>query len=249
MGKGIEGVISGRQRKPPRVTIYGQEGIGKSSFGASAPAPIFLQTEDGLGEIDCDRLPLATSFGQFVAQLGQVCSGEHEYQTLVVDTLDWLEKLIWAETAKRQGKASIDEIGYAKGYSYALDLWKEVVSGFDYARNERGMATLLLAHAKIERFEDPESQGYDRYTLRLHKLADAYIREWSDAVMFATRRQRVEKVGSGFNERTIAKPIGTDGGERVLRTVGGPACTAKNRYGVVGEIPLAWQAFADAAGF
>jgi hypothetical protein len=245
----LDQIQKGRQRKPPRLTVYGPEGIGKSSFGAGCPAPVFLQTEDGLGEIECDRFPLAASYGQFVDQLGAVCTQEHGYQTLVVDTLDWLEKLIWAEVARRHSKQNIEDIGYAKGYKFALDQWKEVAAGFDYARNERGMAVVLLAHAKVERFEDPESQGYDRYTLRLHKLADDYVREWCDAVLFATRKQRIEKVGTGFNERTIAKPIGADGGERVLRTVGGPACTAKNRYGIVGEIPLAWPSFAEAAGF
>ena len=244
----LDTIQRGKVRKPPRVVVYGPEGIGKSSFGAGCPDALFLQTEDGLGEIDCDSFPLAGSYAEFVKQLGAVCSGDHEYKTLVVDTLDWLEKLIWADVCRGESKKSIEEIPYGKGYKLALGQWKEVLAGFDYARNERGMAVVLLAHAKVERFEDPESQGYDRYTLRLHKEADATVREWSDAVLFATRRQRIEKVGSGFNERTIAKPIGADGGERVLRTVGGPACTAKNRYGMVGEIPLSWAAFAEAAG-
>jgi hypothetical protein len=245
----IDQVQKGRQRRPPRLVVYGPEGIGKSSFGAGCPDALFLQTEDGLGEIDCDRFPLAVSYGQFIDQLGAVCSQDHNYKTLVVDTLDWLEKLVWADVCRKESKSSIEEISYGKGYKLALQQWKEVLAGLDYARNERNMTVVLLAHAKIERFEDPESQGYDRYTLRLHKDADATVREWADAVLFATRKQRVEKVGTGFHERTIAKPIGHDGGERVLRTVGGPACTAKNRFGVTGEIPLTWQAFADAAGF
>lgn len=244
----LDQLVTGRQRRPPRVVVYGPEGIGKSSFGAGCPDAVFIQTEDGLGEIDCTRMPLAKSYADVIAQLGAVCSQDHEFKTLVVDTLDWLEKLIWADVCRAKGVPTIEDVGFAKGYKFALTQWKEVLSGLDYARNERGMAVVLLAHAKVERFEDPESQGYDRYTLRLHKDADATVREWSDAVLFATRKQRIEKVGTGFNERTIAKPIGSDGGERVLRVVGGPACTAKNRYGMTGEIPLSWEAFAQAAG-
>jgi len=239
-------VLKGKVRLPPRVVLYGVEGIGKSTFAAQAPKPIFLQTEDGLGEIDCERLPLATSYEQFIDQLGQVCQEDHEYESCVVDTLDWLEKLIWTNVCKEHNKKSIEEIGYAKGYQFALDRWKEVIAGFDHLRRERGMAIILLAHAKIERFNDPESQAYDRYTLRLHKDADAYIREWSDAVLFATRKQRVEIQDVGFNKtRAIAKPIGSDGGERVIRATGGPVCTAKNRYGITGEIPLDWNSFAQ----
>ena len=55
------------------------------------------------------------------------------------------------------------------------------------------------------------------------------------------------KENAGFNgERAIAAPIGADGGERIIRTVGSPACIAKNRYGLPSEIPLSWQAFIEA---
>ena len=238
-------ILKGKQRKPPRIVVYGQEGIGKSTFGASAPNPIFLQTEDGLGEIDCDKFPLAGTYQDVLSSIKQLWEEEHDYQTAVLDTADWLEKLIWADVCTKEKKSNIEEIGYGKGYKFALSQWKEIISGLEALRADRGMAVVILAHAKIERFENPESDSYDRYTLRLHKDADAYLREWSDAVLFATKKQRVEKVGSGFNERHIAKPIGADGGERVLRTIGSPACVAKNRYGLPPEIELSWEAFAS----
>ena len=239
-------VLRGKVRLPPRVVLYGVEGIGKSTFANNAPKPIFLPTEDGLGEIDCERLPLATSYQQFVDNLGWLCQDKHEYQTAVVDTLDWLEKLIWADVCRANNKKSIEEIGYAKGYHYALDQWKEVIAGLDYLRRERGMAVILLAHAKIEKFNDPESQAYDRYTLAIHKFADAYVREWCDAVLFASRKKRIEVQDVGFNKtRAIAKPVGGDGGDRVMRANESPVCSAKNRFGITGEIPLSWEAFAQ----
>ena len=61
--------------------------------------------------------------------------------------------------------------------------------------------------------------------------------------MFANKKFRVSKDSS---DRAIAAPIGADGGERVIRTVGSPACIAKNRYGLPSEIPLSWQAFIEA---
>ena len=63
----LESIQHGRQPKPPRVLLYGVEGIGKSTFGSEAPQPIFVQTEDGLDEIDCDRFPLATKFDDVIA--------------------------------------------------------------------------------------------------------------------------------------------------------------------------------------
>ena len=78
---------------------------------------------------------------------------------------------------------------------------------------------------------------------RLHKHAASLIAEWVDAVLFANKKFRVTKDAS---DRAIAAPIGADGGERIIRTVGSPACIAKNRYGLPGEIALSWTAFINA---
>lgn len=236
-------VRTGKARQPPRVVVYGQEGIGKSSLAASATRTIFLPTEDGLGEIDCHQFPLSTSYDEFVERLGSLCTEQHEYETVSVDSLDWLEKLIWGKVCKDANKSHIEDIGYAKGYQFALRYWREVLDGLDHCRS-KGMAVILIAHAKVEKFNDPESAAYDRYTLRLHKDADALVREWSDAVLFATCKMRVQTEDLGFNKtRTTAKAVGADGGERILRCTGSPACIAKNRYGIQGDIPLSWEEF------
>ena len=57
----LKSIQRGKQPLPPRLVLYGTEGIGKSTFGSQCPAPVFIQTEDGLAEIDCDKFPLATS--------------------------------------------------------------------------------------------------------------------------------------------------------------------------------------------
>ena len=241
----LESIKSGRENKPPRIMVYGQEGVGKSTFGASAPAPIFIQTEDGLGEIDCCKFPLAQSVGDVLDSLTALRDEDHNFRTVVVDSLDWLERLIFDEVCKEFGVRSIEKAdgGYGKGYVDALVQWRKVISLLDDLRNQRGMMVILLAHAKVERFEDPENAAYDRYSPRLHKHAASLISEWVDAVLFATKRLRVCKDG---DSRIIAAPIGADGGERILRTNGSPACIAKNRFGLPNEIPLFWDAFLEA---
>ena len=239
-------VQRGRVPKPPRVLLYGVEGIGKSTFGSQAPAPVFIQTEDGLDEIACDKFPLATAYDQVTAALAELRSQEHRYETVVIDSLDWLERLIWDKVCADCGVTSIEKAdgGFAKGYVHALTYWREVVDRLNALRNDRNMVVLMIAHAKVEKFEDPESSPYDRYSPRLHKHAAALLSEWSDAVLFATRKFRTQSEDSGFNrKRTIAHAVGKDGGERILRAVGGPSCVAKNRYGIAGELPLSWAAF------
>ena len=241
----LEIIRTGREAKPPRIMIYGSEGVGKSTFAASAPNPIFIQTEDGLGEINCRKFPLANSLSEVLAELAALRDEPHEYLTVVIDSADWLERLIFDEVCKEFGVRSIEKAdgGYGKGYTHALTHWRKVVNLLQELRDKRGMVVILVAHAKVERFEDPENAAYDRYTPRLHKHAASLIAEWVDAVLFANKKFRVSKDG---NDRAVAMPIGADGGERVIRTVGSPACIAKNRFGLPGEIPLSWTAFINA---
>ena len=196
----LETIQSGRQSKPPRVLLYGVEGIGKSTFGSEAPKPIFIQTEDGLDEIDCDRFPLATTFDDVVAALKTLANEKHDYESVVIDSLDWLERLVWDKLCQQYAVESIEKVdgGYARGYMHALSLWREVLDLLGTLRS-RGMVIVLIAHSKVERFEDPESSPYDRYSPRLHKHAAALIKEWCDAVSVrdsqdanADRRRRVQ---------------------------------------------------------
>jgi hypothetical protein len=225
--------------------LYGIEGIGKSHLASQCPKPVFIPTEDGLGEIDCHRFPLATSYEDVDTALQELCTEEHSFQTVVIDSLDWHERLIWDRLCKSYGAASIEKVdgGYGKGYVYAAGLWRKVIERLNALRNQRGMMIMLLAHAKVERFEDPDACAYDRYTIRAHRSVASLLTEWSDAVLFATRRIITRTEDGSFNRtRTIASGQGKDGGDRILRCIGGPSCIAKNRYNLPAELPLSWPA-------
>jgi hypothetical protein len=159
----LETIQSGRQSKPPRVLLYGVEGIGKSTFGSEAPKPVFIQTEDGLDEIECNRFPLATKFDEVMATLKTLVNEKHDFESVVIDSLDWLERLVWDKLCQQYGVESIEKVdgGYARGYMHALSLWREVLDLLNVLRS-RGMVVVLIAHSKVERFEDPESSPYDR---------------------------------------------------------------------------------------
>lgn len=242
----LANIQRGRAPTPPRILVYGTEGIGKSTFASEAPKPVFVQTEDGLAQIDCDKFPLAAIFDAVIAALTSLRDEQHDYETVVIDSLSGLERLAWDVVCKEYGVKSIEKAdgGYAKGYTHALTYWREIVELLSALRNDKGMAVVLIAHARVEKFDDPESSAYDRYSPRLHKHAAALVCEWCDAVVFATRKFRTQSEDAGFNrKRTIANAIGKAGGERILRCVGGPSCIAKNRFGIAEELPLSWAAF------
>ncbi|MFA7013733.1 MAG: AAA family ATPase, partial [Desulfobacterales bacterium] len=99
----LENIQTGRENKPPRIMIYGSEGVGKSTFGASAPNAIFVQTEDGLGEINCKKFPLAHSLSEVITELIALRDEPHDFQTVVIDSADWLERLIFDEVCREFG--------------------------------------------------------------------------------------------------------------------------------------------------
>lgn len=233
-------ISKGRRAHPRRVMLYGTHGIGKSTFGAMAERPVFIPTEDGLADIDCESFPLARSFGDVMAALEALYSSEHGYGTVVIDSLDWLERLIWAEVCRDRGVENIEDIGYAKGYTYAIDKWRIVLNALDALRSDRGLTVVLIAHSKIEKYENPETIPYDRYSPRLHKLASALVQEWADEVLFATYRVHTVKVAEGFDK---AKHNGIGTGERILRTIERPAHVAKNRLNLPDELPLDFRVY------
>jgi len=237
----LKQIQRGRTELPRRVMLYGVHGIGKSTFGAMAERPVFIQTEDGLANIECDRFPLASRFAHVLGALSELYTGEHDYRTVVIDSLDWLERLIETEVCEKEDVPNIEKIGYAKGYKFMLDPWREVLAGLDALRNDRGMTVVLVAHAKIEKFDNPETEPYDRYSPRLHKLASALIQEWCDEVLFATYKVHTRKIDEAFNK---ARHLGIGTGERIVRTTERPAHVAKNRLGLPEEFPLDYRLYA-----
>ncbi|KAF1711088.1 oxidoreductase [Pseudoxanthomonas kalamensis DSM 18571] len=231
-----------RNSLPPRVVIHGDGGVGKSTFAASAYKSIFLPFEDGLSGLEVDAFPRLTGYQDAIDAIASLAQGEHEFGTVVVDSLDWLEPLVWAEVAKAHGKDSIEAIPYGKGYVEALPLWAKLLDGLNYLREKRGMAVILIAHSEIKRFEAPDSEPFDRYQIKLHKGANALVREWADIIGWAHHETAIKKENMGFQTR--ARGVAT--GRRLLRVAETPACVAKNRYSLPGVIPLEWGALMQA---
>ena len=118
----LQQVIRGCRPAPRRVMVYGVQGVGKSTFGAAAPRPIFIQTEDGLGEIAADKFPLATSTADVIAAIGELHSQEHDYGTVILDSADWLERMIWDDVCREYNAKYLEKVdgGYGKGYTLSL---------------------------------------------------------------------------------------------------------------------------------
>lgn len=233
---------------PPRILIYGPGGVGKTSFAAQAPNPIFIWTEEGEGILNVPGFPTAKDYNSVMEALYALYNEDHGYQTLIVDSVDWLEPLIWKEVCQRNNWRDIEAPGFGKGYVAADGLWSDYLEGLAALRDEKKMAIIQIAHDLIARYEDPENEPYDRHTIKLHKRAAGKIYEHADIVGYANYVMATVQSDSGFNKKVVR---GVGGGDRQLSLVERPAFLAKNRYGMPPSVPLpmpldqAWSGFAQ----
>lgn len=234
----LTSVVKGRLRKPRRMLVYGTEKIGKSTFASQARAPIFIGAEDGTSELDVARFPEPVGWTDVLDAVHTLTVEDHPYKTAVIDTLDWAEPMCWAYICARGKKNSIEDFGYGKGYTAALDEWRILLARLDDLRASKQMDIILLAHAWIKTFKNPEADDYDRYELKLNNKAGGLIKEWCDAVLFANYETFAVEKGERVR--------GVSSGARLLYTQRCAAWDAGNRYGLPEVIPFSWTEFETA---
>ena len=233
----------GRTRRldAPRILLSGEPKIGKSTFAANAPGAIFISTEDGLAGIDAHAFPLARTLDDVYGAIGTLLQDQHDFGTVVVDSLDWLEPLVHRHVCAANGWKDIEAPGYGKGYFAAASEWKQILDGLEALRRERDMAIVLICHVKQQRIESPTHEGYDAYVLKMHSRASALVEEWCDIVAFAAHRIAIKQTDAGFgNKENKARALG----ERMLYLDPHPAYPSGSRFGLH-DCPLSWPAFAD----
>lgn len=234
-------VIKGVKKRPRKVLLYGTHGIGKTSWAAQAGNVIVLDTEGGGGDVGCDRTPVLRDLGSVNAWLSDLAMQPHDYRWVAVDTLDWLERLMFKAVCESKGKTNIDDIGYAKGREFALTHWDFVLRSLEHLMVSRNMGVILLAHARIVKIEEPELDSYNKYEPDLDKRSCGLLQEWCDEVFFARYRVNTVSKDMGFNRERI-RVVG-QAGDRLVYTCEGPGYFAKRRIAIPDSIPLDFSAY------
>lgn len=230
-------IISGKIIKPQKVVIYGPEGIGKSTFAAQFPKPLFIDTEGSTSHLEVDRLPRPTSWQMLKQYIKDLKGDTMGYHTLVIDTADWAERLCEEAICQSNGKVGIEDFGYGKGYTYVKEEFGRLLDSLSDLI-DAGMNVVLTAHSIIRKFELPEETGaYDRYELKLGQKAGnqcaALAKEWADMVLFVNYKEIV--ITTKDNKKKVS------GGKRVMYTAHNPCWDAKNRHGLAEELPFDYQ--------
>lgn len=238
----LSAVTRGIIQAPYRIVVHGTDGVGKSTFAADAPSPIFLGAEDGTGELDVARFPTPENWADVLDAVRTLTNDAHDYKTLAVDSLDWVEPHIWQHTCNESGVDNIELVGggFQKGYVAALDLWRVFFAALERLQAAKGMHVVLIAHSSIKMFKNPEGDDFERYILKLQEKAAGLCREWVKGVYFANYET--------FAVKQKSKRVkGVSTGARLMHTQRTAAFDAKDRYGLPTTLPLSWVEFETAA--
>lgn len=233
-------ILKTKKNSPPRILLHGDHKTGKSSLAAAAPNPLFIQTEDGLDSIDAQSLPLCTSFNMLLDQLEQVYTEEHDFKTLVIDSLDWAETIIYKHVCTEAGKKSLSDFNYGAGYQATLECFGEMITAINLIREKRGMIVILTAHSQTKAYNNPLGSDYDRYQIKLREKNSELFLEWVDLIGFmhfqTYIKTRDDKKKGGFGGSEKAKVLG--GIDRIISCFPNAAYVGGNRYGITEDIPV-----------
>ena len=227
-------ITKGKQTRAQRVVIYGVESVGKSTFAAQFPKPLFLDVEGGTAHLDTDRVEIAT-----LAELESAireCQTT-DYQSVIIDSADWAERLVLEGMLAQDKKKSVEDYGYGKGFimlaekfARLLTIADQIVAG--------GKNVVFIAHSKVQRVEPPDMlSAYDRYELKLTKQSAPLLKEWADELWFFKFKTKTVESESGRSK-------GVGGKERIILTTHSAAYDAKTRSGLVEELPMTWESVA-----
>ena len=223
-------ITKGKQQRAQRVVLYGVESVGKSTFAAQFPNPLFLDIEQGTSHLDVDRCDIG-SWKQLTDSLTEAKATD--YQTIVIDSADWAERLCVEDLLATSKKTSIEDFGFGKGWVMVAERMSRMLASID-TLIDAGKNVVLIAHSKIVRFEAPDAlAAYDRYELKLSKQSSPLLKEFADELWFLRFKTKVSTSETG-------KGKGIGGKERILLTTHSAAYDAKTRSGLAEELPLEW---------
>lgn len=227
---------SGKKMAPIKAIIYGDNGVGKTTFAASAKNPIILDLEGNCNHIETDKERI-TSLGDLEEFLGALLKQDHEYKTLVIDSLDSLEILLSEKISKTYTSQELD---YGKSANIWKQYIKELVEKIDNLSSRKSMNIVFTAHWKVKAANNPMTDQFDRYDLRVNEHMRTGFCNWVQCILLALKEVIFEEKNAAFGKKR-AKNIE----RRVLYTRGDPTYYAKNVFDLPTKLPLDWEQFTN----
>jgi len=196
---------------------------------------------------DIPHLPELQNWDTTLAILDELLSTDHDYKTLVIDTLNGFERLCHEHICNTQYGGNWGKNGFTsfmQGYEVSLGDWRLFLSKLDQLREVKGMMLVALCHTHVKTFKNPEGADFYRYQPDMHAKTWGLTHKWADIVLFLNYLTVVDESGN--------RPKGAGGVDRIAYTERSAAFDAKNRHGLPDQFSLGesgqegWEAFRQA---
>jgi 5'-3' exonuclease len=238
-------ITTSRKGGPLKIVAYGPEGVGKTRFAAFSSKPIFLCAEQGLSAPDLKDVasfPAPDSWDDVTSAVKYLTTSQHDYRTLVIDSIDWLFQHVKADIQSREKMKPAEFEAYGRGEKFAIDSWNNLISLLDDLQAVKGMHVIVLGHCTSSVFQNPLGEDFARYQLALAKNAAERWKQWPDFLLFMSQEMFTKK----SKDDKAAK--GIIGDYRIF-TTRSAAFDAKNRINLPTEIAYEtanpWRPFID----
>ena len=233
----------GSSKRKPRLCIIGQEGVGKTTAGAEAPKPVFVCSEDGLIGPQFDGMDIESygpeTWEDVLDYIEYLRTSDHDRQTLVFDTADWLEMMVHRYVIARDRTnekgnplTSIEDYGFGKGEVISADEFKRLLQRLEQLQQSKNMMVIFLCHSTVRNFKNPEGEDYERFEGKLGRRVMALVKEWCDGVLFAHYETHTHK------DKATKRVKGLGGKTRIMECNHSAAYDAKNRFGLPDGLPF-----------
>jgi hypothetical protein len=217
-------------------TITGDAGLGKTSLAATFPKPIFIRAEDGLQAIPVstrpDAFPLLSNVDMLWEQLTALIKEDHDYKTLVIDSVTQLDNLFTnhiVDTDPKKPRTIAQALGgYGAGFQALSSLHGRVRKAAGILNEAKGMNIVFIAHSETETIELPDQDPYTRYNIRMQKKSVSHFIDNVDMVAYL--KLETHTFGDGERKKAISD------GTRILVSYATAANISKNRFGINEDI-------------
>ena len=222
-------VRTGVITRPQRGIIYGPKAVGKTSLVAKLEDAVIIDTEAGSHQYPCARINVG-NYQQLDAAIGTLLAEPNSYRAIVLDTIDWAEEYLRAETCRVKGVSDMGDFAHGRGYI----LWRDKFTDFLLTLNgfiRLGKHVILVGHSQVKTVSFPGLDPYDRHELKLDKRNVETATEWADFQLFLNWDIRTIKTKDG-----TTRARGSN--ERFMYSVNDLAYDAKNRWGIIEPLKL-----------
>lgn len=236
-------IIRQKTINAPKALIYGVAGSGKSTLASKFKNPIFLDIEGGLNYLDVARTPVlktAEEFDRVIVELAKDAkAGKKEFDTVVVDSVDWLVRKYSEQIAgvgyddkgnRVQSQAELTATlsknlmdangGFGKAKEELENYIRSKLLPNLQFLNSLGYGIVLIAHAYSVSLLAEDGMEAERIapkidppTIGKKPIAAPAFEEWVDSILFLKK----------------------SAGERVIQVESDDFALAKNRIGLTGE--------------